>query len=496
MTSPYASVAPLLGTAPSWIGNSDEATRIMSYGIYEDIYWNVPESFKLVMRGDDESPIYLPTARKIVEATHRFLAINFDFVVNDKIGTSGEQAALELIMRALFKREEIYAKVTTQKRYGLIKGDALWHITADPGKALGSRIAMHELDPAMYFPIHDEDNPDRVIGCHIAKLVPDPKDKNKSVVRRQTYRKMDNNRITSELALFEVAKWDDRRGSEIKRVQSLVDEFELPAQITTIPVYHIKNNRVPGEPFGSSQLRGIETILSGMDQSISDQAYTLAMQGLGVYVTTAGPPIDAEGNEGNIEMGPGRAIEIGEDEDFKRVSGVGSVAPFLDHIGYLDEAARTALGIGDLAAGKVEVSVAESGISLRLQLAPLLAANAEKESELLGKYDHLFFDLSRGWLPAYEEFSGGLAEVASVVGDPLPVNREAEIEEARSLFSESLITFDMLVIVLAKHGYVFPENAREAVLGDATEFGAVRNPDPFGARLDTEGEDSGNTDEE
>ncbi len=93
----------------------------MSYTLYEDIYWNVPDSFKLVMRGDDESPIYLPTARKIVEATHRFLAVNFDFVVNDKVGTSGEQAALELIMRALFKREEVYAKVTTQKRYGLIK---------------------------------------------------------------------------------------------------------------------------------------------------------------------------------------------------------------------------------------------------------------------------------------------------------------------------------------------------------------------------------------
>jgi hypothetical protein len=171
------------------------------------------------------------------------------------------------------------------------------------------------------------------------------------------------------------------------------------------------------------------------------------------------------------------------------VSGVGSVAPFLDHLKYLDEAARTALGIGDLAAGKVEVSVAESGISLRLQLAPLLAANGEKESELLGKYDHLLFDLSRGWFPAYEAFSGGIAEVASVVGDPLPVNREAEIEEARSLFSDSVITFDMLAAVLAKHGYVFPENARAAVLGDATEFSAIRNPDPFGARLDTEGEE-------
>lgn len=70
------------------------------------------------------------------------------------------------VFKKLFKRETMYAKFASQLRYCLIRGDAVWHFTADPNKPAGKRISIHELDPATYFPIHDEDDPEKLIGVH------------------------------------------------------------------------------------------------------------------------------------------------------------------------------------------------------------------------------------------------------------------------------------------------------------------------------------------
>ena len=59
-------------------------------------------------------------------------------------------------------------------------------------------------------------------------------------------------------------------------------------------------------------------------------------------------------------------------------------------------------GIPEVAIGRVDVSAAESGISLKLQLLPLLAQNAEKELELINVMDQFHHDITTMWLPGYE----------------------------------------------------------------------------------------------
>ena len=61
----------------------------------------------------------------------------------------------------------------------------------------------------------------------------------------------------------------------------LLPPTELPAAITAFPVYHVRNRTEPLNPWGSSELRGLERILAGLTQAVSDEDMALALEGLG-----------------------------------------------------------------------------------------------------------------------------------------------------------------------------------------------------------------------
>jgi hypothetical protein len=495
----YDSVRPFfLEPDPNLAANTADQERVQAYNAYEDIYWNRPQTFKLVQRGDDDFPIYLPSARRIIEATNRFLAVGWDFVVGSKKGTSQEQAATTDFLTTLFKREKVYTKFAAQKRYGLIRGDAIWHILADRTKPEGRRLTIQEVQPHHYFPIPNKEEPDRLDGVHLCNLVEDPRDKTKQVARRQTYRrylKPDGTyQITSELSLWEIGKWDDRflEPGDLSRVSVLRQEFTLEG-INAIPVYHIPNYFFGVGKFGSSEVRGIEAVISAVNQSISDEQLTLVMQGLGVYATTAGPAVDEQGNPTNYEIGPARVLEIPAEGDFKRISGVSSVAPMIDHMSYMTDNAQLGVGVPDIAAGKVDVAVAESGISLRLQLAPILAKNSEKETDMLGTYDQMIFDICQQWLPTFEQFFDSQeVGVSFQVGDPMPVNREQEIAEILLLMTPpapgvpALITLEMAIEKLKKLGYEYPASALAELKADADRAASVSAEDDQANRFEEE----------
>lgn len=488
----YETILPLIGTAlPSWVGNTNDAARVAAYLKYEDMYWNTPETFALVQRGTDKPVIYIPSARIIVEATNRFLAKSWDFSVDPTVGTPNDQTLVSSMIRRLFKRELMWAKFATQKRYGLIRGDQVWHILANPLKKLGSRISINELDPGSYFPIHDPDNLERIIGCHLVDQV--LMDDLKTIAnRRQTYRKDPlTGGITTELALFELGKWDDRDPVQVKAtppklLQQLIPVTPLDPRITTIPVYHIKNSRTPGDPFGSSEMRGLETIAAAINQAVTDEDLALALQGLGLYWTTSGPPVDKDGNETNWRLGPGQVVEIDAESTFNRVTGVSGL-PALQHIGYLAGAMQQASGVSDVAAGRVNVQVAESGIALYLELAPIIAKNAEKESEMLGVHDHMLYDLVQMWFPVYEGLPAETAvEVVSVVDDPMPVDRDARIKEILSLVAASIISSAYAREELTKLGYEFPAEMGVDIVQEKTALSAAMFPDPYQSRAEQE----------
>ena len=207
--TPYSGAKRLFGTVPTWMREAD-AERIQAYQLYEQMYWNAPDTYSLLARGSDSDPVYIPAPKTIVEACNRYLAQGFDFVVDPVSGSPADRILVQSMMRSLFVREQVYAKFNSQKRYGLIRGDAVWHLLADPTKAPGHRISMYEVDPASYFPIYDLDNPDKVVGVHLVDQHIDENTQNTVVIRRQTYRKQDDGTITTELAYWELGKWDDR----------------------------------------------------------------------------------------------------------------------------------------------------------------------------------------------------------------------------------------------------------------------------------------------
>lgn len=493
----YSSIKPFFTGVTDLAVSSIDTERAQAYEAFDDFYYNRPETLKVQIRGDS-LPIYLPSARKIVEATNRFLAVNFNFAVSPKGGSAGDQALMQMYMGNLFQREEMYTKFAMQRRHGLIRGDQVWHITADDKKQPGKRISVHTLHPSSYFPIEDPNRAGRLLGVHLVDLVQDPRDPDpaKKVVRRQTYRRVTDDSgnptgvITSELTTWEIGGWDDRnlKRDDMKPVGTIKPVFELPNEITSLPVYHIRNSPMADVIFGFSQIAGIETIVNGLNQAITDEDLTLVMQGLGMYWTTAGAPQNADGSPAPWNLGPGQVVEVGDGQQFGRVTGVSSVAPMVEHMSFMDGYMQQGVGIPDIAAGRVDVAVAESGISLKLQLAPILAANAEKELETLSKSDHMLWDITHMWMPAYEQMRLEGVEVNSVVDDPMPVNREAKIQEILLLQTSGLITIAAAQAELAKLGYNFNEGDDQRVVQEAQALALARSGDPFNNRFGEETE--------
>ncbi|UVK63806.1 portal protein [Gordonia phage LilyPad] len=503
----YATAKPLFdrvkADSANLSGSPDDAIRLRAYALYEDMYYNRPETFKVFLRGDhtNSDPLYVPSAKKIVQAMNRFLCKNYTFVVPPGSGEqSDKEAELVMHMTNLFKREKINGKFASQKRNGLIKGDAMWYVVADPNKPEGSRISVYELDPGNYFPIVDPNNKQRLLGFHIVEVVQDPReaeDKTKVVARRQTYLKAGvqwvdarsqyeevpgstEQGVYASTTYWEIGKWDDRnmKASDLARVSGgnvpEVPLFKLPEQITSLPVYHWRNNEISNQIFGLSEISGIETLIAGVNQGLTDEAIALLMAGLGVYMTDSRPPQNPDGTAGNWSIGPAGVIEVPSGKSFSRVSGVASVQPSLDHISKLEQSMQEANGIPDIAAGKVDVQVAESGISLQLQLAPIISAANEKENEILGTMDHLLYDLTHQWFPAYEQLNFEGVTIYSAVDDAMPVNRDAKLQEVILLFTSGLITIAHAQAELAKLGYDFKAGDDLQVLKDAAALAAAK----------------------
>jgi hypothetical protein len=243
-------------------------------------------------------------------------------------------------------------------------------------------------------------------------------------------------------------------------------------------VYHIKNIETPGDPFGTSELRGLERIMSAVNQAISDEELALALDGLGLYATDAGTP---EG--GQWVIGPGRVVQKPKGTSFERVSGVQNVTPIQSHLEFLMKALKEGSGTPDIAIGIVEVAQV-SGVSLLLQMGPMLAKSDERNEAITGVLDQFLYDITTMWLPAYE----GIAIPAMCVssyGDVLPQDRAALLDEIVTIAGlPGVVDTAWIQGELAKLGYVF---ATETAARAMTELQArAMALDPFAARLAAE----------
>lgn len=487
---PYSTAAPFFGALDSWLP-ADDAQRMAAYALYESMYDNDPQAYKLIQRGSEANPIYIPSAKTIIEACNRFLCKGWTYVIDPSQGEEAARLEVDALLDSLFRREEMWSKFATQKRFGLIRGDAVWHVFADPAKEEGKRISIIELDPAMYFPIEEEG---RVVGCHLVDVIPVAPGSTEVSIRRQTYRKVDG-KISYEVTWWESGAWDDREGSghtlkKAKKIpvgQKAEPAVFLPDAITAIPVYHVKNSRMPMAPYGASELKGLERLGAALSQTITDEDLALVLAGLGVYVTTSGSPVDDDGNEVQWQIGPGSVAEIDPDSTFNRIDGVKSITPNLEHARYIEEKMRESSGTPDIAIGTVDVAVAESGIALQFKMSPILAKNAEKEQEILSVMDHMLYDLTHMWFPAYEGLDRPEVMAVSVVDDPLPTDRKALLEEVLSLLGANLVSIQWAQLHVAeKLGFTFPENMLQQIVEEKRQLAEANSRDMFQARVDEE----------
>ena len=147
---------------------------------------------------------------------------------------------------------------------------------------------------------------------------------------------------------------------------------------------------------------------------------------------------------------------------------------------------KEASGTPDIAIGDVsDVRLAESGIALAFKMAPILAKCSEKEQEMLAVYDQMLYDISRGWLPAYESINFGEAATAvSIVSDPMPINRDSFLKEIVGMITAGIVSVEYArTLVSEKLGYEFPAEMGEQVVAEATALALARNADPFEARV-------------
>jgi hypothetical protein len=460
-TDQYETVRLLIGSRPAWVADDTEARRLAAYGFYENIYWLVPNSFKVIQRGSEQNPIYVPSARTIVETMHRYLAPGLTIVPDETMGTDNDQALAKQVMDELSARERLYSRFSANKRMGIMRGDWAFYIYADPAIDAGSRISIIGIDPSKIFKITNPDNIEEVIGWHIAEPWKEIQS-GREYIRRLTYMKETGKPGPSPITVSEGIFSTDRWGGpgmdpDDKPVRILRGNYTLPSPIDHLPIYHIPNFDEPGIPWGSSEIRGLERILASVNQSISDEELYLALDGLGVYCTDAGTPVDEDGNETTWNLGPGRVIEIPEAKNFNRVPGVTTTMPFLDHANYLHDRIDETMGMSAVAKGTVDVNVAESGIALQLELAPLLARAEEKEQIIRDVMSNMLFDLAK-WYVAYEGTTfSSLVDTTRwipVFGDKIPPNRKQQLDELMALAGlPSILSPQYIRARLRKLGY-------------------------------------------
>lgn len=496
MTDQYSSTERfnLAARTPKWIHDSVEGRRVAAYGVYEDIYWSQPETFAITQHAAEKPPVYIPSGRIIVETLNRHMAHSLNFAIDPEMGTPNDQALAQQMLDDLIRRERFLSKFNMAKRGGIIRGDWAFHIYANEEREEGSRVSVYPIHPGTLFPIYDPSNIDIIIGWHIAEaiLLDD-----ETYISRKTYRKLTEaegpSPITYEHGIYEVDNWggpgDDP--AEIKLLRVEVPLTTLPDPIDHLPIYHIPNFTEDGTLWGSSEMRGLETLFNSQQQNVSDEDVSLAMDGLGMYWTDGGTPVDEDGNDIPWNLGPGRVAELPEGRKMGRLSGLGSVAPYQSHVDWLQGWAERGRGITDVATGSgFDVALAESGVALAIRLAPILSSAEEREQVISDRLGNMFHDMKK-WYAAFEDGAfNNLVEavrITTTYGPKLPVNEEKYVNELMALNGAGILPASYVRDELRRMGRTLPDEATMVkLLADEAASAAQISTDTVGARMDAE----------
>ena len=453
--TPWSTLTGFGTKLPSW-APEDHQERLSAYAKYEEMYWNDPRQYMLRVL-EDEKPLYIPNARTIVDTTSHYLMKGLTITVGGVKDTPGpEHSKTHDALKAFLDRELFYPRFHTAKHRGIALGDFVFHMTANPLKTEGSRISLVSVDPGRVFPEYDADAPDKMIACDIIDFVYLEDDPEKQRIKRLRYKleeEGETRKISREEGIYELEpKW---YGEDAELVQQTLPLGYLDERITSIPVYWFKNIDWDWL-FGSSELKGFEVLLQAISQGSSDVQSSLSLEGLGVYATDGGRPVDDDGNETDWEVSPGKVMEVPAGSYFRRIEGVGSITPATDQLSYLEAKLREANGLSDVALGRVDVQTAQSGIALAIKFLPTLAKIDERDTAGVAKLKQLFYDW-KIWHEVFE-FQKLDGEILVELGDKLPGNRTETINELNNMVDRKIISRAYYREKMKKLGYDFPED--------------------------------------
>jgi len=436
------------------------------------MYWTHAEAYKLAQRGDNDRPIFIPNPRKVVDTTAYYLLKGLEI----KGEKDDPESPFGQFLKAFLKREKFYSRFDVAKHSGVTKGDYVFHITADPTQPEGSRISLTSVDPGSYFPIMDEDDLDKRSGVRLVEQWDDETDFSVTKVKILDYRVLiiaGKRRIAREESIWKMEGWDHPEKAVL--LKTLIPYSLLPENITQIPVYAFKNQDWQGQPFGSSELRGFERLFQGVNQAISDTELALELEGLGVYATDGGRPTNAAGEDEDWVIAPGVVLEVPGATMFKRVEGIKSIQPNIDFIEFLQDSLYEASGTSQVAMGKVDVNVAESGIALAIQFIPTLAKVEQRDRTALDILSNLWFDLMF-WVKEFEQQDFTTQVIVPTLGDKLPLNRPKKMEELNNMLDRAVISKTYYRQEMEKLGYSFPKDIETQILEEQKKATEAKTP--------------------
>jgi hypothetical protein len=479
---PYGSIKPFLGEPPRWFPE-EVRTRVASYIKYDEIYWNDDSQFELRVL-DGEQAIYIPNARTIVDTTSHYLLKGLTIQVDQP----EKNADVSQLLSDFLDREEFYNKFHVAKHSGCSRGDFVLHLTGDPDKPEGSRVSITSLHPGIVVPIYTDDDPDKLERVHLVTIIADPEDETKQKIHKLTYEYEgvgEARKVMREEGIYEMdPEW---YGPTPKLAMQIIPRSPLPPPITTIPVYWFKNIDWQSQLYGSSELRGFVSLLQGVSQAATDEQTALALEGLGVYATDSGRPVNDQGKEIDWVVQPARVMEVVSGSYFRRVEGLSTLKPFMDHIGYFESKLFESAALTDVALGRVDVQTAQSGIALAIKFQPTLAKIEERDNAGIARLKQLFFDW-KFWMAAYEnKFVGDDIRFDIGIGDKLPGNDTEKVNELNNMYDRGIISKKYYRQEMAKLGYEFPDDMDAEITKEKEEearLKALAAPQPLQANAE------------
>lgn len=462
--SQWSTLTDFPGDLPeSWVPESHKE-RCRAYTKYDQMYWNDPRQYALrVLEG--ENPIYIPNARTIIDTTAHYLLKDISVGVEEP----AKHVALVDTLKNFLAREVFEARFQTAKHTGVAHGDFVFHMTANPRKLPGSRVSLTPIDPGIVFPEWDEDSPDKLSACNLVRAFNerDSTGELKTFVKVLTYKLVETEATRRVFRVERVYNmdqpWYGERAEEAL-VNTTLPPGLLPNTITSIPIYWFKNTPWNAQEFGSSELRGIETILQSISQGSTDTQGALALEGLGVYATDGGRPINDEGEEVDWEIAPGRVMEVPIGSKFWRVQGVGSITPMKDQLERLENKLQESSALTAVALGKAAVNVASSGIALAIQFTPTLAKIEERDKAGIAKLNQMFYD----WKTWHTQFEADIldGDILVELGAKLPLNRTETLNELNQMLDRRVISTQYYREAMTKLGYLFPADISVQITED------------------------------